>query len=197
MKRAGIALLATVFLVGLSALSQASVVDVIQSPTGYFVPSDAMKLYAPYYRWFDEDWGWQHNPIALDPVTSAELYISAYDIDSAYGQVDDVYVKDEGVWVNLGSMTGVNNQWSYRTYSLGSQFFNEVQSGLEVWFDIDVENNRDTWAVTLAKSVLTVNGGTPPDPRPLGIPEPATLLVWSGLGGLGAVMAWRRKRQAA
>ena len=29
------------------------------------------------------------------------------------------------------------------------------------------------------------------------IPEPSTLLVWSGLGAIGAVVAYRRKRRAA
>jgi hypothetical protein len=29
------------------------------------------------------------------------------------------------------------------------------------------------------------------------VPEPSTLLVWSGLGAIGAVMAYRRKRRAA
>jgi len=29
------------------------------------------------------------------------------------------------------------------------------------------------------------------------VPEPAALLVWSGLGAIGAVMAYRRKRRAA
>jgi hypothetical protein len=29
------------------------------------------------------------------------------------------------------------------------------------------------------------------------VPEPATLLVWSGLGAMGLALAWRRRRQAA
>jgi len=35
-----------------------------------------------------------------------------------------------------------------------------------------------------------LEGGAP-------VPEPATILVWSGLGGIGAVIAYRRKRRAA
>jgi len=29
------------------------------------------------------------------------------------------------------------------------------------------------------------------------VPEPTTLLVWSGLGAMGLVMAWRRRKRAA
>jgi MYXO-CTERM domain-containing protein len=35
-------------------------------------------------------------------------------------------------------------------------------------------------------------------PEPTGVvPEPTTLLVWSGLGAMGLVAAWRRRRRAA
>jgi hypothetical protein len=34
-------------------------------------------------------------------------------------------------------------------------------------------------------------------PGPGAVPEPSTLVLWSGLGAIGAVMAYRRKRRAA
>ena len=47
-------------------------------------------------------------------------------------------------------------------------------------------NNSDIWAVALAKSVLSVDGGEIGSPEPgVGVPEPATMLLLGfGLAGL-------------
>jgi hypothetical protein len=47
----------------------------------------------------------------------------------------------------------------------------------------------DQPAATFAWAVYT--------PASQAVPEPSTLLLWSGLGAIGAVMAYRRKRRAA
>jgi hypothetical protein len=38
--------------------------DVVQAPTGYFVPTDAQKYDFPYYRANGDDWTWQQGAIA-------------------------------------------------------------------------------------------------------------------------------------
>jgi hypothetical protein len=45
-------------------------------------------------------------------------------------------------------------------------------------------------AVESQRPILTVNFSQP------SVPEPATLIVWSFLGGLGAVFGWRRRKPA-
>lgn len=174
----------------------APVSDVINAPTGYFVPTDAQKWDSGYWRWYDEDWGWSHNAIA-GPITSAELGISAFDVDYAGGERDIIYAWENsqnggaGDWVALGELAGGNAIWQFTKFTLSSDFYDDIINGLQVKIDIDSTHTSDTWAVTLAKSVLSVDGGGFPDPDPDPVPEPATmLLLGGGLAGLGVL---RRK----
>jgi hypothetical protein len=166
------------------------VTDVIQAPTGYFVPTDAQKYDYPYYRGYGADWGWTHNAINSLTINSASLNISAFDVDSCCGEVDQIFAKDSGAWVLLGSLTGVSDAWAYgNTFVLGSNFYDDIASGLEVRMHIDAYDQG--WIVTLGKSALEVNGGLIPPPTP-GAPEPATwAMMLMGFLGLGALA--RRK----
>ena len=151
-----------------NAITSISAIDVVQAPTGYFTPSDSVKLSAPYYRWWNEDWGWTHSgaPFAsVGTITSASLSISAFDVDWPSGQVDNIYAYNNGVKTLLGTLSGLNNQWSYTTFVLGPEFYDDILSGLQVWMDIDSTHRFDTWAVSLAKSVLEANGNPLPDPN--------------------------------
>lgn len=171
-----------------------ALVDVVEFSTGYFVPDEDSTYDSPYYRWYDEDWGWQHSAIG-GTFGTAELFISAWDVDQDYGEVDNIYAYDNGTAVLLGSLNGLTDAWGYTTFTLGSNFFDDIATGLQVWIDIDSTHNYDNWAVTLAKSVLTLDGGTLPDPEPgpEPVPEPSTLLL---LGGGLAGLAFARKRFA-
>lgn len=180
------------------AIAQAApVTDVIQAPSNYFVPSDAQKYSSPYYRYAYSDWEWTHNAIA-GTITSATLNISSYDVDydswSSYysGERDAIYVYDGSNKVFLGNLPGIGDTWSYASFTLGSQFFDDINSGLKVFMDIDSTNQG--WAVTLAKSVLSVDGGEIPNPNPGTVPEPSTVALL-GLGLAGIAVMGKRKRK--
>jgi hypothetical protein len=47
-----------------SLSASAAAIDTVQAPTGYFVPTDALKYNYTYWRGHGQDWDWTHNPIA-------------------------------------------------------------------------------------------------------------------------------------
>lgn len=53
---------------------------------------------------------------------------------------------------------------------------------------IETYSTEDTTASATGDISLSFGGNT--------VPEPTTFVIWSGLAGIGAVMGWRRKRQA-
>lgn len=172
-----------------------AVTDTIEYPTPEFVdPSD------PYgnYRWWDEDWGWTHNAIGVS-VTSATLNIAAYDVDYCATETsgcewDMISAYDSGTWVDLGLLEGSNNTWDFTTFTLGSNFFDDIAAGLQVRIDIDQNNTEDNWAVALSKSALSINGGVIPDPDPGTTPVPAPAgLALLGLGLVGLGFSQRRR----
>jgi hypothetical protein len=190
MKKSRIMLLVVGLLLALSSAAYAvPAVDVAEYPTGYFVDVDANKYNAPYYRWVGDDWGWTHNAVAT-PFTTATLSISAFDVDNegvdSFWEKDliEAYDTDSTSWLLLGELAGASDIWSYTTFVLPNSLFNEIVSGLQVRMIIDSTNSG--WAVTLAKSVLSLDEGQIPDPEPGAVPEPSTfLLLGAGLAGLG------------
>lgn len=151
------------------------------------------------YRWYNEDWGWQHDAISetINWAQAVELKISAYDVDagstSSYEwDLIQAWSIDASAWVDLGYLEGNNNIWAYTTFTLDNSWANELAAGLKVFIDIDTTHNYENWAVSLAKSVITVNGGVAPNPDPEPqVPEPATLILL-GIGLAG--MATMRKK---
>ncbi|MEN6373497.1 MAG: hypothetical protein ABFD75_01785 [Smithella sp.] len=193
MKKRIVTLLIMSLLLAFTAIAQATVyTDVIQTPIGYFVPTDAQKYNAPYYRWYDEDWGWTHNTLSgvVTSITTATLNISSFDVDYSSGERDNVYIwnNTDSKWDMLGTLTGKNDDWSYDAFNLGFQYFDEILAGLQVWVDIDSTHNYDNWALTLTKSVISIDGSAIPGPQPGAVPIPgAFLLLAPGLAGLAII----------
>lgn len=161
-----------------------------EAPTGFFVPGTASPFDTPYYRGFGEDWSWQHDPIT-ETFTSAVLNISAWDVDEEFGEVDEIWAKDDGVWTLLGTLVGENNEFSFTEFNLPSNFWDDMATGLEVEIRIDVTN--DLWFVSLAKSVITLDGVQPPDPNPV-VPVPGA--VWLMAAGFAPALVRRFRKQA-
>ena len=176
-----------------SAPAAAAITDTIQAPSGFFVPTDAQKYDSPYYRYGGSDWEWQHNAIASS-FTTASLSVSAFDVDFAQGEIDNIYAMDGATWVLLGALTGTGDTWEFgNAFALGSNFFDDIATGLKVKIDIDANNGG--WAVTLGKSSLSLDGSVLPPPTP-GVPEPTTwAMLIAGFGLVGAVA--RRRRQVS
>ena len=183
-----------------SSVAYAGIVDTIEAPTGYFAPDQESLYNDPYYRWYGEGWGWQHNPIS-GTITSATLNISAWDVDEATymwsGEVDNIYVFSSAIndWLLLGVLQGRDNDWGYTTFTLAESLFADIALGLQVRMSIDVTNVG--YGVALSKSVLSVDGGElpPPDPgqNPSPTPEPGTVLLMGlGFAGLAAVRRFRK-----
>ena len=193
MSRFKIAALLSASLLGLGLgggqAQAAPVTDTVEAPTGFFVPTDAQKLDAPFYRGAGEGLGWTHGMIG-GAIASASLNISAFDVD-APDEVDNIYAMDSGVWTLLGSLTGSTNAWDFTSFMLGANFYDDINAGLQVKMEIDTTGGR--WFVALGKSSLSVDGGSLPPPVP-GIPEPETYaMLLAGLAAMGAV-ARRRQR---
>ncbi len=180
--------LAVSMMLAISSLAFAApIVDVIQAPSGYFVPSTGSLFDDPYYRWEYQDWAWQHNALAIDAadISSAVLSISAWDVDFISGEIDNIYAYSSQLsdWVLLGALDNGPEDWSYTDFVLGAEFYDDILLGLQIRMDIDINNAG--WAVTLAKSVLNINGGNIPDPDPTPTPEPGAIaLMGAGLASL-------------
>jgi len=166
-------------------------VDVVQAPTGHFVPDDSLKNDPAYWLGFGKDWGWTHGALTGFTSGTGVLSVSAFDVDFDQGEVDEIWAKDDGVWTKLGVLAGSNQTWDYTNFALGANFDNDIAAGLDVMIKIDVVS-QGSWLVTLGKSSLTVDGSAPPPPVP-GIPEPETYALM--LAGLAAVGTIARRRQ--
>ena len=168
--------------------AQATLVNYVPTATTYFGPVSSQITSTPYLRYGYQDWSWKQ--VAYSGVfTSAVLTIGAHDVDFGAGEIDNIYAYDansaDGVWVLLGRLSGADAAFSSTRWTLGSNFFDDIKSGLMLKIDIDASSAG--WGVSLTSSQLSlVNANL--------IPEPGSIaLVGLGLAGLIAV----RKRKLA
>jgi hypothetical protein len=186
--------------IGLSMPASAATVDIRdinnpgpQTPKTYWIPTPAQKLDTPFIRGNGQGWEWQHGTIG-STFTHASLNISAFDVD-APSERDEIYAFNNttNAYELLGILTGSNETFSYTTFNLGASWFDEIALGLKVMMKIDVANKG--WRVSLAKSVISTDGSTLPDPNPSQVPVPAA--VWLFGSGLAGLMAMRKKSKLA
>ena len=102
---------------------------------------------------------------------------------------------DNGTWVSLGLLAGASDTWAFTNFVLTPNFYDDINTGLQVKIDIDTLNTTTFWLVTLAKSSLSIDGGDLPPPHPNVVPEPSTIaLLGIGLAGLGGGYLRRRRK---
>lgn len=183
-------------LISNTAKANLTIVDIIDSTDGqagtYFFPypeSDSRRDDSPWYRYWDEDWGWTHtfSPPGPTPnsIISATLSIRAWDVDDNLSQID-IILGNGPSGTSIGTLQGADDQWFTTILTLPSGLFTELMDGnLDIWMDIDASNTyqMDMWAITLASSTLSVTYAPIPTPG-------ATLL-----GSIGIlIVGWLKKR---
>lgn len=165
--------------------AKATLVNSVTTPTTYFGPVSNQINNAPYNRFASQDWSWKQAAYG-GLFTSAILTIGAHDVDP--GEIDNIYAYDAnsagGKWVMLGKLSGANDTFSNTSFTLSSNFFDDIATGLMLKIDIDALNAG--WGVGLTNSVLDLT-------TPNSVPEPSSLALL-GLGFAGLVVVRKRKR---
>ena len=133
------------------------------------------------WRGATEDWSWQHSAIAGSAFSSVSLSIYAFDVDSAIGELDQIFVFTGANWLSLGFLAGLDEAWSTSVFNItGDWVAAQVNAGMQ--FKIDIDVNNDDFYVALGRSTLSVE---PVVEVP--VPVPATaLLLGMGLLLMGA-----------
>ncbi|WP_407355435.1 PEF-CTERM sorting domain-containing protein [Methanolobus sp. WCC5] len=111
------------------------------------------------YSWWNQDYGWLHTfDMCSEPnmtINSVQLIVTAWDVDSDIEDGEYDHLTADGVDMNPVYLQGFNDEWSVTTFDVDPTLLMD-DCELEIFMDIDMNNNYRVWATTLDKSQLIV-----------------------------------------
>jgi len=171
----------------------------------YFLPSGTDPQTVPYYRYFYQDWDWDHAVTYLgDPspdasgvrtLLSATLTVRAWQAD----ELDQIIADGTGLGNLAHPPAGLPDNWTSTTFDLAAILASLEDGMLDV--DIDIDTGITGSGVTVGASALSVTyrwdwveqdpPPPPPPPQPV-VPAPGAVV----LAAIGAsFIGWLRRRE--
>ena len=143
-----------------------------------------------YFRYADQDWGWQHTwSVPTNYVLeSATLSIRCFDIDTWAGEDNILY----GDGQLIGHQLGKDNKWVRNTFDLMPLNSYLEDGEFNIWMDIDPTGIGAATGVFTSTLNLKYrwDGNSPP----IHTPAPGAALL--GVIGIGTV-GWLRRRKTS
>jgi hypothetical protein len=151
----------------------------------------------PFYRYFDQDWGWDHDvmfdpspgPGAIFTLLSASLTVHAWQVDEP-----DLITADGTDLGNLVSQPTGLDGWTTTTSDLAAILGDLTEGHLDVSMNINVPEGSSGVLLDWAKLCVTYEWVVPevPPPPPV-VPSPGSVV----LAGIGTgLIGWLRRRRS-
>ena len=174
--------------------------DLSSIPAGSIINSATVSIYVNFN--------------AFSPIASRLTSVSLYQVTSNWTEMDVTY-DTRPTWnttsvtsMSIPAGTGSGGSIPFNGYINGSG--SNITSLVQHWLDGDVQNfGLATSDTMITAGLLRISAheasGTSTDPKltvtytppeASATPEPSAILIWSLLGGLGLVFAWRKRKTA-